>query len=454
MLEHLVVPVEWKATTDLTITPALTRCLEARKVKADEGQYLEGYASTFGNVDLGGDVVVKGAFTKTIANIKANGIPLLADHMPTVQSVLGTIFDAKQDAHGLKIKALFSTAPSAQDAYIKGTEGHLSKMSIGYEPMDYAYEDREGMRVRLLKEIKLWECSVVVFPMNPEAVIDRVKGWLALADDEARDTLTRELKTQVTDLAELRVPVPLLAAPETATAAPSHNTATAEGEWDAGANVGRLPSPMPVGTARRVYALYDSSAVEDGAIVKGACSLPHHFVSGDGTPGAASVNGVRNALARLGQVQGYSEADISAAQTHLRNHLDAANTDSLPDEGQHKAAPDDGAATGTPDEGGQREPNPDSPTGAEPVSQPGEGDQGAPRWDRWASAAVMAGHDPTAVISAAERAGLETRLSLLDADLERLAQPDTTAGSQTRTVWEGTLAELEKDIERHGQNPD
>lgn len=158
-MERLTVPIEWKATED--------------------SQILEGYASTFGNVDLGGDVVVEGAFTKTIANIKANGIPLLADHMPTVNSVLGTIFDATEDAKGLKIKARFSSAPSAQDARTKLVEGHLNRMSIGYEPVGFTFGEQDGQRVRFLTEVKLWETSVVVFPMNPEAVVSRVKAALA-----------------------------------------------------------------------------------------------------------------------------------------------------------------------------------------------------------------------------------------------------------------------------------
>jgi phage head maturation protease len=57
-------------------------------------------------------------------------------------------------------------------------EGHLSKLSIGYETTDDAYEERGGQRVRLLKGIKLWETSVVVFPMNAQAVVSTVKSGL------------------------------------------------------------------------------------------------------------------------------------------------------------------------------------------------------------------------------------------------------------------------------------
>lgn len=108
----------------------------------------------------------------------------------------------------------------------------------------------------------------------------------------------------------------------------SHSTAVKDGTWDAGANEGRLPSPVPVATVRKMYGWYDSSASEDGGIPKSACKLPHHFVSSDGTPGAASINGVRNALARLPQTQGLSDAERKTVEAHLRAHLNAYGGDS------------------------------------------------------------------------------------------------------------------------------
>lgn len=107
------------------------------------------------------------------------------------------------------------------------------------------------------------------------------------------------------------------------TAVGSHSTAVKDGTWDAGANEGHLPSPVPVATVRKMYTYYDEDKAEDGGVPKSACKLPHHFVSDDGTPGAASINGVRNALARLPQTQGLSDAERKTAEAHLRAHLAA-----------------------------------------------------------------------------------------------------------------------------------
>jgi ATP-dependent protease ClpP protease subunit len=123
-------------------------------------------------------------------------------------------------------------------------------------------------------------------------------------------------------------PMPARAAPRfVGTAVGPHEGTAKEGTWDAGKEQGRLASPMPVATAKKMYALYDASSVEDGKIVKGACSLPHHFVSEDGTPGAPSRNGVNNALARLNQTQGYSDAEKATAERHLRGHLPSGDGD-------------------------------------------------------------------------------------------------------------------------------
>ncbi|MEV7154906.1 head maturation protease, ClpP-related [Streptomyces misionensis] len=109
------------------------------------------------------------------------------------------------------------------------------------------------------------------------------------------------------------------------TACPVHHTATEDRPWDASPNEKRLPSPMTVKTAKAMYAWYDDSQVTDGEVPKTACKLPHHEVSADGTPGAANLSGVRNALARLPQ------SDIPASQhdavrRHLQAHLDDAKS--------------------------------------------------------------------------------------------------------------------------------
>ncbi|MGC9544017.1 HK97 family phage prohead protease [Streptomyces sp. UG1] len=157
-IQRLIAPAEWKASDDGPGT-------------------LEGYLSTFGNTDLQGDVIEPGAFAKTVNKVNKDGIPLLADHNASVRNVLGTIVHAEEDSKGLRIRARFAADPDAQAIRQKLLDGHLKAMSIGYEPKEWGIrEDDDGRMVRVLKEVKLWEGSVVVFPANPEALVDTVKS--------------------------------------------------------------------------------------------------------------------------------------------------------------------------------------------------------------------------------------------------------------------------------------
>lgn len=172
--DTLVFPIEWKAS-------------------GDDVNVLEGYASTFGNVDLQGDVIKAGAFRKTIKErIKSGKVKLLDSHVPDTAHVLGTVVEAKEDKRGLWIKAKLSTAPSVQDLRVKMLEGHIDRMSIGYSPVKHRYEKRDvdgrQFTVRVLEEIKLHEVSVVAFPANERAAIASVKHAINAAA-EALETI-------------------------------------------------------------------------------------------------------------------------------------------------------------------------------------------------------------------------------------------------------------------------
>lgn len=103
-------------------------------------------------------------------------------------------------------------------------------------------------------------------------------------------------------------------------AIPKHNTAVAEGTWDAGANVGRISADAKADVLRKEYAWVDPKKDPD---TKSAYKFPHHFVSTDGKPGAASLSGVRNALARLPDSK-IPPGDKTGVKAHLEAHLNAA----------------------------------------------------------------------------------------------------------------------------------
>lgn len=150
MPEHMIVPVEWKAAAG-----------------GGPGE-LEGYASVFGNVDAVGDVVLPGAFKKTLADWSRSKqpLPLIADHELSTEGVIGSVHDAREDGVGLRVKARFSSDPKAQSVRTKMIEGHLKGMSFTYQPVKHYLGQLAGKSVRFLQELKIFEATVSPFPVN------------------------------------------------------------------------------------------------------------------------------------------------------------------------------------------------------------------------------------------------------------------------------------------------
>jgi HK97 family phage prohead protease len=150
---------------------------------SDEGKF-EGYASTHYNVDRGGDRVEQGAFDRSLARYKArNQRPkMLWQHDPT--KVIGVWDDMYQDDKGLYVKGrLLKETQLGKEAHVLMRAGAIDSMSIGYRTLDADYEGDDA-EVRVLKELDLFEVSVVTFPMNPDAIITAVKRIDSIRDVE------------------------------------------------------------------------------------------------------------------------------------------------------------------------------------------------------------------------------------------------------------------------------
>lgn len=145
--------------------------LEVKGV-TDAGLF-EGYASTFGERDLGGDIVVAGAFAKSLKSSGTKGVKMFADH--DRRKRIGVWTDIVEDEKGLFVKGrLLLEKQDGKDAYIDLKEGVIDAMSIGYHAVDHSYDGRR--KARMLKEVKLMEISLVPFGMNENARVTGVKS--------------------------------------------------------------------------------------------------------------------------------------------------------------------------------------------------------------------------------------------------------------------------------------
>lgn len=163
------------------------------KAVSDTGEF-EGYGSVFGVKDHGLDIVLPGAFSKSLAEWKAKGKlpPVLWQH--DTDEPIGPHLEMREDEKGLYVKGrlLIEDDPVAKRAHAHMKAGSVTGLSIGYYLRDYEWSAEKG--AYLLKEIELWEVSVVTFPMNEAAGVTDVKSALARGEVPAPKELERALR--------------------------------------------------------------------------------------------------------------------------------------------------------------------------------------------------------------------------------------------------------------------
>lgn len=147
------------------------------KSVSDTGEF-EGYGSVFGVKDSYSDIVVKGAFQKSLDKHKEKGsLPaLLWQHQ--MDEPIGVYTEMKEDENGLYVKGrlLIDDDALAKRAHAHLKAGSISGLSIGYSLNDYEYDNQKDAFI--LKDLDLWEVSLVTFPANEEARISDVKTAL------------------------------------------------------------------------------------------------------------------------------------------------------------------------------------------------------------------------------------------------------------------------------------
>ena len=158
-----------------TETKALTR-FEVKALDTEERTF-EGLASTW-DQDLGGDVIHQGAFKRTLDHWRKSGraLPLIDQHnYGSVRSVVGKLLEAEETDAGLETKWEVIEGPDGDEILRRLKGGYVDGLSIGYRPIktEEPSEDEQRAGVwRHIKEVELKEVSVVIWGMNPDALVD------------------------------------------------------------------------------------------------------------------------------------------------------------------------------------------------------------------------------------------------------------------------------------------
>lgn len=136
-----------------------------------ESRTISGYAAIFGNIDKVNDILIKGCFAKSIQDrgpeSSANDkIIMLWQH--DRKEPIGRISVLREDERGLYFEAVIDDVERGNQALKQLESGTLNQFSIGYS---YVWENCEydsEHDVLLVKEVILYEISVVTIGCNAE----------------------------------------------------------------------------------------------------------------------------------------------------------------------------------------------------------------------------------------------------------------------------------------------
>lgn len=147
-----------------------------------------GYASVFGNIDDGGDMIMQGAFAKTLKESARSGrLPrMFVNHagMPfgttTANDLIpvGVWTKMAEDSKGLAVEGRLINLDTERGKQIHGAmkEGAIDGLSVGYKATNFTRGTKATDPLRTINEAKLFEVSLVALPINQEALISSVKS--------------------------------------------------------------------------------------------------------------------------------------------------------------------------------------------------------------------------------------------------------------------------------------
>lgn len=156
------------------------------KFDPESGRKFSGYASVFGGVDSYGDTIEKGAYIKTLTN-RTRPVQMRWNHFGPI---IGKWTNIQEDEKGLYVEGELTPNHSvANDVAALMMHKAIDGLSIGYFATDY---EQDGA-VRRLKEIQLFEISVVEEPADINARVGNIKSAIHEA------TSLKELETLLRD---------------------------------------------------------------------------------------------------------------------------------------------------------------------------------------------------------------------------------------------------------------
>ena len=172
----------------------------------EEQGVVEAIVAVMGNIDHQGDIIIPGAFAKTIVERGSEVLVLDNHRTDSNEAILGKMLALREIGRGELPTAVTEKYPEATGGLLakmqfllQTPEGKgiferikakaVKKYSIGYDPLQKDFETLgEGddrVTIRNLREIRLWEVSVVPFAANEATMTVSAKTADDNGDDDA-----------------------------------------------------------------------------------------------------------------------------------------------------------------------------------------------------------------------------------------------------------------------------
>ena len=138
--------------------------------EAGDGAY-SGYAAVTGNTDLGGDIILKGAFSEWLEKADTSRVRVLWQH--DWNNPIGKTLSMREDDNGLAVDGeLLLDIQKAQETRTLVKNNAIDGLSIGFRIDDFSYDND----TRIIKKLSVIEYSFVTFAMNPNALVNDMKS--------------------------------------------------------------------------------------------------------------------------------------------------------------------------------------------------------------------------------------------------------------------------------------
>jgi HK97 family phage prohead protease len=142
------------------------------------GRTVQFYGSAFGNEDSDGDIIMPGAYTKTILengpNSRQPRIKHLLQH--NTRQIIGKFTELTEDSKGLLCTSVLANTKDADDALALYALD-LFEHSVGFQTIKWEGDNTDPENyVRRLTELKLWEVSSVTWGANSDTPLVGIKA--------------------------------------------------------------------------------------------------------------------------------------------------------------------------------------------------------------------------------------------------------------------------------------